>query len=83
MQHYYKSHTIVMTTWGNLDGFRTEVRISKETALAFHTLKINRLFPTKEEAESHGLEVAKRWIDTENAAPPRVNRSMSISSNNR
>ena len=68
MQHYYKFHTIVMTSWGSLDGFTTEVRISKETAIAFHTLKLNRQFPTKEEAESHGLEVAKGWIDTANAA---------------
>lgn len=40
MQHYYEFHTIVMTSWGSLDGFTTEVRISKETAIAFHTLKI-------------------------------------------
>ena len=73
MQHYYEFHTILMTSWGSLDGFTTEVRISKETAIAFHTLKINRQFPTKEEAESHGLEVAKGWIDTANAAFHQVN----------
>lgn len=63
MQHYYKFHTIVMTSWGSLDGFTTEVRISKETAIAFHTLKINQPFPTKAEAESYALEFAQKWIN--------------------
>ena len=80
MQHHYKLHTIVMTSWGSLDGFTTEVRISKETAIAFHTLKINQPFPTKGEAESHGLEIAKTWIDGRRCVPPIVDRVLSISS---
>ena len=69
MQHYYRFHAVVMTTWGSLDGFTPEIRISKEAAIAFHTLKINQPFPTKAEAESYALEVAKRWIDGKRDLP--------------
>jgi hypothetical protein len=63
MQHHYKFHRILMITWGRLDGFTPEVRISKEAAIGYHTLKIPQPFPTKAEAESYALEAAKRWID--------------------
>ena len=65
MEHKYKSHTIVITSWGNLDpdGFRPELRISKKTPIVFQSLKINQTFPTREEAEDYALQVAKKWID--------------------
>jgi hypothetical protein len=54
MDHAYKSHTIVITTWASLDrnGYTPEVRISKETPIIFQNLKVNKAFPTKEEAEN-------------------------------
>ena len=77
MDHSYKFHTILITTWGRLDGFTPELRINKEVppgkevpASASQTLKINQPFPTKAEAESFALDVAKRWIDDGKPAPP-------------
>ena len=65
MERKYKSHTIVITSWGRLepDGFRPEVRISTITANLLKTLKMNETFPTKKEAETYALQVAQRWID--------------------
>jgi hypothetical protein len=65
MEHKYRSHTIVITSWGSLDpdGFRPELRISKKTPILFQSLKINQTFPTREEAEDYALQVAKKWID--------------------
>ena len=64
MDHYYKSHRILITTWGRMDGFTPELRIAKQLApLVFETLKISQPFPTKAEAARFGLEVAKKWID--------------------
>jgi hypothetical protein len=63
MKHQYKSHAILITTWASLDGFTTEVRISKQGPNVFQSLKINQGFPTKAEAETFALEVAKRRID--------------------
>ncbi len=64
MDHYYKSHSILITTWGRMDGFTPEIRINKQLApLVFETLKINQPFPTKAEAARFALEVAKKWID--------------------
>ena len=64
MDHHYKSHTILITTWGRLDGFTPELRINKQVApIVCQTLKINQPFPTKAEAENFALEVAKRWIE--------------------
>jgi hypothetical protein len=63
MKHQYKSHEILITTWASLDGFTTEVRISKKGPNVLQSLKINQGFPTKAEAETFALEVAKRRID--------------------
>jgi hypothetical protein len=63
MEHHYKSHTIVITTWGNLDGFTSEFRINKKSPVVFEMLKLNQPFPTKAEAESHAFEVAQNWIN--------------------
>jgi hypothetical protein len=64
MDYYYKSYTILITTWGRLDGFTPELRINKQVApVVCQTLKINQPFPTKAEAESFALELAKKWID--------------------
>ena len=63
MEHHYKSHTIVITTWGNLDGFTSEFRINKKAPVVFETLKLNQPFPTKAEAESYALEIAQKWIN--------------------
>ena len=49
MDHYYKSHSILITTWGRMDGFTPELRINKQLVpLVFETLKINQPFPTKQ-----------------------------------
>ena len=68
MEHAYKSHTIVITTWARLDpnGYTPEVRISEKALIAFQTLKLNNVFPTKEEAENFALEAARKWIDDKN-----------------
>jgi predicted negative regulator of RcsB-dependent stress response len=68
MEHKYKSHTIVITSWASLDrnGYTPEVRIAKKAPIIFQTLKLNKAFPTKEEAENFALEVAKKWIDDSN-----------------
>jgi hypothetical protein len=65
MEHKYRSHTIVITSWGNLDpdGFRPEFRISKKAPIVSKSTKINQTFPTREEAEAYALQVAKSWID--------------------
>lgn len=69
MEHGYKSHTIVITTWARLDpdGYTPEVRISKKAPSTFQTLKLNHLLPNKEEAENFALEAAKKWIDDKNS----------------
>ena len=71
MEHAYKSHTIVITTWASLDrnGYTPEVRVSKKTPIVLQTLKLNNAFPTKEEAENFALEAAKKWIDDKNSRP--------------
>jgi hypothetical protein len=69
MKHEYKSHAILITTWASLDGFTTEVRISKKGPNVFQSLKINQGFPTKAEAETYALEVAKRRIDNVSPDP--------------
>jgi hypothetical protein len=68
MEHAYKSHTIVITTWACLDrnGYTPEVRVSTKAPVAFQTLKLNNAFPTKEEAQNFALEAAKKWIDDKN-----------------
>lgn len=65
MEHKYRSHTIVITSWGNLDpdGYRPEFRISKKAPIVSQSLKINQTFPTRKEAEDYALQVAKKWID--------------------
>jgi hypothetical protein len=64
MEHHYKSHTILITTWARMepDGYTPELRISKKTAI-LQSLKINQTFPTRKQAESYAVEVAKTWID--------------------
>jgi hypothetical protein len=72
MQHQYRSYTIVITSWGNLDpdGFRPEYRISRKVPTVSHDRKINQTFSTKEEAEDYALQVAKRWIDERGSDHP-------------
>ena len=72
MQHQYRSYTIVITSWGNLDpdGFRPEYRISRKVPTVSHDRKINQTFSTKEEAELYALQVAKRWIDERGSDHP-------------
>ena len=68
MKHAYKSHQIVITTWASLDrnGYTPKVRISKKAPIIFQNLKLNKAFPTKEEAEKFALEAAKKWIEDKN-----------------
>ena len=67
MEHQYKSHKILITTWGRPDGFTPEFRINKQVApIVSQSLKISQPFPTKAEAESFALQVAKKWIDEAN-----------------
>jgi hypothetical protein len=72
VQQKYKSHTIVITSWGNLDpdGFRPEYRISRKAPIVSKSLKINQTFPTKKEAEAYALEIAKKWIDERGSDHP-------------
>jgi hypothetical protein len=65
MEHAYKSHTIVITTWASLDrnGYTPEFRMSKKASKVFQTVKLNNAFATKEEAEKFALAAAKKWID--------------------
>jgi hypothetical protein len=72
MQHQYKSYTIVITSWGNLDpdGFRPEYRISRKAPSVSHDRKINQTFSTKEEAVDYALQVAKKWIDERGSDHP-------------
>jgi hypothetical protein len=72
MQHQYRSHTIIITSWANLDpdGFRPEYRISKKAPIVSHSLKINQTFRTRKEAEDYALQVAKKWIDERGSEHP-------------
>jgi hypothetical protein len=79
MKHQYKSHEILITTWAGLDGFTTEVRISKKGPKVFQSLKINHGFPTKAEAETYALEVAKRRIDNVSADSIKTIRPKTLS----
>jgi hypothetical protein len=65
MEHQYKSHTIVITSWASLDrnGYTPEFRITKKAPVIFQSLKINQAFATKEDAENFALDAAKKWID--------------------
>lgn len=65
MEHLYKTHSILISTWARLDpdGFRPELRIIKKAPIILRTLKINETFSTREAAETYGLQAAKRWID--------------------
>jgi hypothetical protein len=80
VQQKYKSHTIVITSWGNLDpdGFRPEYRISRKAAIVSNSLKINQTFPTKKEAEDYALEVAKKWIDERGSDHPSTSTERGI-----
>ena len=72
MQHQYKSYTIVITSWANLDpdGFRLEYRISRNAPPLSQSLKINQTFSTKKEAEDYALQIAKKWIDARGSEQP-------------
>lgn len=75
MEHQYKSHKILITTWGRLDGFTPELRINKQVApVVSQSLKISQPFPTKAEAESFALQVARKWIDEANLNPTHKHR---------
>jgi hypothetical protein len=78
MKHQYKSHSILITAWASLDGFTTELRISKETPNVFQSLKINQSFPTKAEAETYALEVAKKRIDNVSPNRPKICRKRPV-----
>ena len=72
MQHQYKSYTIVITSWANLDpdGFRPEYRINRKAPPVSQSLKINQTFSTKKEAEDYALQIAKKWIDARGSEQP-------------
>jgi hypothetical protein len=72
MQQQYKSYTIVITSWANLDpdGFRPEYRINRKAPPVSQSLKINQTFSTKKEAEDYALQIAKKWIDTRGSEQP-------------
>lgn len=72
MEHKYRSHTIVITSWGNLDpdGYRPEFRIIRKAPIVSQTLKINQTFPTRKEAEDYALQAAKKWIDARQSDRP-------------
>jgi hypothetical protein len=72
MQHEYKSYTIVITSWANLDpdGFRPEYRINRKAPPVYQSMKINQTFSTKKEAEDYALQIAKKWIDARGSEQP-------------
>jgi hypothetical protein len=84
MEHAYKSHTIVITTWASLDrnGYTPEVRISKKALIDFQTLKLSNAFPTKEEAVN-ALEAAKKWIDDKNPKHPQAATECTVDTKSR
>jgi hypothetical protein len=64
MQHHYKDHTVLISTWATLEpyGYTPEYRVSAKARI-LQTLKLNQIFATREEAEGCGLQAAKTWID--------------------
>jgi len=65
MEHAYKSHTIVITTWASLDrnGYTPEFRLTRKASKVFQTVKLDNASATKEEAEKFTFDAAKKWID--------------------
>jgi hypothetical protein len=65
----YKDHTIVNTArpFSRRDvGFIAAAEISWRTRTGIsdvHLLSLTKLYPTKEEASTAALEVAKAWVD--------------------
>lgn len=80
MEHRYKSHTIVITTWASLDrnGYMPEFRIIKKAPKVFQTVKLNNAFPNKEEAEKFALDAAKKWIDDRSQNQPLASSKRSV-----
>lgn len=80
MEHAYKSHTIVITTWASLDrnGYTPQCRISKKNSRVFQTVKSNNAFATKEEAEKFALELAKKWIDERTGDHPQASARRTV-----
>ena len=66
MEHEYKSHCILITTWPSLNpaGFTPDIRINNKSTIVYERLKVSQLFSTKEEAETQAYELAKEWIDS-------------------
>jgi hypothetical protein len=64
MQHHYKDHTVVISTWARLEpyGYTPEYRVTRKARI-IQTLKLNQVFATREEAEGCCLQAAKTWID--------------------
>ena len=68
MEHTYKSQTIVITCWARFEhpsGLTPQVRItiSSKSPVVAKTFQFTDRFHTKNEAETHALDVAKKWID--------------------
>jgi hypothetical protein len=65
MEHSYKSHTVLITCWPTLEpfGFVAEIRVNNEHLVLVKSFKFTQRFKTKAEAETYGLDAAKKWID--------------------
>lgn len=72
MRRKYKSYTILVTCWARLDpasGFMPQVRITiSKSPVVTKTIQLTEIFHSKAEAETHALDVAKKWIDDSSLA---------------
>jgi hypothetical protein len=63
--YWISSYALLARGWGNEWYARGDVCIVEPNG---HTLQVTRfeptdIFPSKEEAEAHGIKLAKAWVD--------------------
>ena len=67
MEEIYKGHTIVASAWEILDTQQWQPTIHitwhEKSSQALKAPVITTFFATREQAESEGLALAKKWID--------------------
>jgi hypothetical protein len=71
MEDTYKSHSIVITYWARFERpsmFTPQIGIiiSNQSPIVTKTFQFTDRFHTKNEAETHALDMAKKWIDDSN-----------------
>ena len=67
MEETYKGHTIIASAWQIRDTQRWQPKLvmicSEKDANPIKSPNINKYFSTREQAESEGLAIAKKWIE--------------------